>query len=318
MTASPFGYHLLKKDPLPILLERAPLAIRNRAAEHFLEEDSPVRQKLLADLYKDRQRERLIVSQQPDGLWPLAEKYTLEEQMRAMTFLQQLIRMTQMHDFSVTKEHIAAQKGLIALLKMQKPDGKFPLLLHHHGYALWLLVRFGLAGNPFVEKGFRWIAKRQRPDGGWLSPAIVPSGISLKTAKSGIWTTLMIFQAFNLHSRLRNSQTAQLAAEFVLNNFLEPNQTTLFPEPDAWNYLYTDYSESGLFRGGTLRFIEALAPNPDFQRHPKFKKALNWLLDLQFPDGLFPAIAGRSTEGDYHVTLRFISALKEIERVSNS
>jgi hypothetical protein len=96
--------------------------------------------------------------------------------------------------------------------------------------------------------------------------------------------------------------------------YLENNHTTLFPEPDAWSHLYIEYSENGLFRGGTP-LLEALAPLVEFHEHANFKKALNWLISQQMPSGLCPAIPGRSKEGDYQVTYRVISLLSEIDRI---
>ncbi|MBL7135372.1 MAG: terpene cyclase/mutase family protein [Candidatus Marinimicrobia bacterium] len=305
---------LLKIDPIPILLKKAPLPVRYAIAERFFPEETELLSKLQQEFQNYKPRVKLLNSQQPDGLWKLDKKYIIEERRKAMLFLQQLKNMAQLLDFGCTKEMPAIQKGIITLLKMQKSDGKFPLLYHHHGFALWLLVKYGLSGNPFVEKGFRWIAKRQRPDGGWLSASMVPSNVSVKSLKSGIWTTLFVCQAFSVHTRLRKSSTCQNASKFVLDNFLESNTTILFPEPDAWNYLYVDYTENGLFRGGTLRFVETLSNLPDTYDHPKSKKAVNWLIDNQLPSGLFPAIAGKSTQGDYNVTLRVITALKDMEK----
>lgn len=305
----------LKHDPLPVLLKKAPLPVRYATVQRFFVDDERLLANLKNDLEKYQPRVHLFETQQVDGMWEVTKKYQIEERNRAMSFLLQLQNMTKLLDFGCTRDLPAVQQGIIALLKTQKPDGKFPLLLHHHGYTLWLLAKYDLIGNPFVEKGFRWLAKRQRDDGGWISSSIIPAGMSLQTVKSGIWTTLMILHAFSVHSRLKNSDVSHNAAKYMLDNYLVPNHTTLFPEPDAWNYLYTDYSEDGIFRGGTLRFIEALAPLAEFHDHPNFKKAVRWLLDQQLPSGLFPAVAGKSKEGDYGVTLRFYAALKAIERV---
>jgi hypothetical protein len=306
---------LVKIDPIPILLERAPLPIRYFTAERFLSHDNELVEQLRRDLQFFKPRERLLATQQEDGLWKLNKNYKIEEQQKSMQFLLQLQNMMQLLDYGCTKDMPAIQRGLIAILKYQKPDGKFPLLQHHQGLTLWLLVRYGLAGNPFVEKGFRWLAKRQREDGGWLSPTMLATGESAKTARSGIWTTLVITQAFSAHSRLRNTETCQRAANFLLDVYLQQNHTTLFPEPDAWNHLYIDYSENGLFRGGTLRFLETLTPLPNYHSHPNFKKALDWLIGQQLPSGLWPAIAGRSKEGDYAVTFRVMVVLSEIDRI---
>ena len=308
---------MLKKDPVPTLLNKGPLPIRYITAQRFYPHDEELLNFLRAEILRFKPREQLLDTQLPDGLWKTTNKYQIEERNRAISYLLQLQKMTQLHDYGCTRDIPPIQRGIIALLKTQKPDGKFPLLLHHHGYTLWLLAQYDLIGNPFVEKGYRWLAKRQRSDGGWLSPAMVPSGVSIKTTKSGIWTTLFAFQAFSVHSRLRHSEVCRKAATFVLDNYLEKSHTTLFPEQDAWNFLYTDYSDNGLFRGGTLRFIEALAPLADYHSHPSFKKAVNWLLDLQMSSGLLPAVASTSKEGDFAVTLRFVTALKEMERTTS-
>lgn len=310
----PAWLKMLKRDPLPLLVEDAPLPVKYFSVERFLPEEHALLESLRQELQNYRPRVKLLNSQQADGLWQLHQNYPVEEQQKAMLFLLQLKNMGQLLSYGCSRDIPAIQRGIIALLKNQKPDGKFSLLLHHQGLALWILVSYGLAGNPFVEKGFRWLIKRQRQDGGWLSPTMLPEGESFKTARSGIWTTMIICQALSIHSRLRKSEVAQRAASFLLDNYLRPNHTTLFPEPDAWNYLYMDFTDNGMFRGGTLRFVEALLPIKETHTHPNFKKAIKWLIEQQLPSGLFPAIAGRSQQGDYGVTLRVLTVLKELEQ----
>ena len=309
--------YLLKNDPIPVLIKKAPLPIRYASVQRFSSTSYDLLDSLRDELVRYKPREVLLKTQMEDGSWKLEKNYKIEERNRAMSFLLQLKNMTQLFDYGCTKEMSQIQRGIIALLKTQKPDGKFPLLLHHHGYALWLLAQYKLIGNPFVEKGYRWLSKRQRSDGGWLSPSMVPTGTSLKKSKSGIWTSIFALQAYSVHSRLRHSETCKKAAIFVTDNFLEQSHTTLFPEKDTWNFLHTDYSDNGMFRGGTLRFIEALAPIAEMHTHPNLRKAINWLLEQQLNNGLLPSIAGKSKEGDYAVTLRFVTALQEMDKAEN-
>ena len=303
----------LKIDPLPVLIEQAPLPVSYSAAKSFLPRNTDLLERLGQNLIHYKPRVKLLNAQQPDGQWKLSTHFTVEEHQKAMLFLRQLQNMTELLHYGCTREMVPIQKGLIALLKNQKPDGKFPLLFHHQGQVLWLLARYGLAGNPFVEKGYRWLAKRQRPDGGWLSPSTVSSGKTLNNVRSSVWTTVIITQAFTNHSRHRKSTHTERSAQFLLENYLQSDTTALFPEPDAWNYLYNDFTDNGLFRGGTLRFLEALAPMSAVHAHPNFRKALDWLIDQQLPNGLFPHISGKDQQGSYEVTLRVMQVLNEID-----
>jgi len=302
----------LAQNPLPLLRDKAPLAVRYHTLQTFYPQEEDQIEQIAMQLQTHKERAQLINSQQDDGRWQLHKDYTIEEKQKAMLFLLQLKNMTKLLDLGCNKELDATKKGIIGLLKLQKPDGKFPLNLHHHGFALYLLSQYGLSANPFVEKGFRWISKRQREDGGWLSLSMLPEGESVKTARSCIWTSVIILQAFTNHTRLKKSTASSRSAEFVLESFLKTNTTTLFPQPDAWDHLYRNYTDNGLFRGGTLRFLEALAPLHETHDHRNFKKALDWLREQQLPSGLFPAIANRTKEGDYWVTYRVTKLLKTI------
>ena len=230
-----------------------------------------------------------------------------------MQFLQHLKNITKLHNFGDNLENEHVKKGLIALIKFQKIDGKFPLLLHHHGYALLLLSKFGLSGNPLVEKSYRWISKRQRPDGGWLSPTMVPKDAKADEVKSCVWTTMVIVQAFSHHSRLKNSDICKKGADFLLENYLSTDKPSLFPEPNAWDYLLPNFNDQGLFRGGTLRFLETLAPLRETHSHKNFQKAIEWLLNIQFSDGLFPAVANTSKKGDHMVSYKVLKLFKMLD-----
>ncbi len=306
----------LARNPIPLLLDKAPLAVQYHTMRTIYPQEQEKIEQIASRLQQNKEREQLINAQQDNGRWQLQKDFKIEEKQKAMLFLLQLKNMTKLLDLGCDTELDAIKKGIIGLLKLQKPDGKFPLNLHHHGFTLYLLSQYGLSANPFVEKGFRWIIKRQREDGGWLSLSMLPEGESVKAAGSCIWTSVIVLQAFTHHTRLKKSSASNRAAEFVLDSFLKTNTTTLFPQPDAWDHLYLNYSDNGLFRGGTLRFLEALAPLEESHGHRNFKKALDWLLAQQLPSGLFPAFANRSEDGDYWVTYRAIKLLKTIENTT--
>jgi len=305
--------HRLKADPLPTILDRAPANVKYMALKEFRYKETELIEELRQKIESDTTRQKLIDSMDEDGQWSMDEQYSIEERHRAMQFLLQLKNLTKLFNYGDRLEHDHIKKGLIALIKFQKADGKFPLLLHHHGYALLLLSKYGLSGNPLVEKSFRWISKKQRHDGGWLSSTMIPKNGDPETVKSCVWTTMVIVQAFSNHSRLRNSDVCKKGAQFILDSYLDVEPPSLFPEPNAWDFLLPNFNDQGMFRGGTLRFLETLLPLKELHEHKNFQKAVDWLLSIQFGDGLFPAIANTSIKGDHSVSLKVLKIFKQLD-----
>lgn len=309
--------HRMKADPLPVILDRAPANVKYLALKEFRYKEHELIEELKSKVETDPNRLKLLSEQDADGHWSTEEHFSIEERQKAMQFLLQLKNLTKLFNYGDTLENENVKRGLISLIKFQKVDGKFPLLLHHHGYALLLLSKFGLSGNPLVEKSFRWISKKQRPDGGWISSTQIPEGANADEVKSCVWTTMVIVQAFGNHSRLKNSDVCTKGAQFLLENYLSISKPNLFPEPNAWDYLLPNFNDMGMFRGGTLRFLEALEPLKFTHDHKSFKKAIDWLLSVQFSDGLFPAIANISKQGDHMVSYKVLKLFKKLDSEIN-
>ena len=302
----------LKADPIPVILDRAPANVKYLTLKEFRYKDHELIEELKTKIEDDKNRQKILDDQDENGYWSIEEHFTIEERQKSMQFLQQLKNLTKLYYYGDTLENENVKKGLISLIKFQKIDGKFPLLLHHHGYALLLLSKFGLSRNPLVEKSFRWISKKQRADGGWLSSTMIPEGADADNLKSCVWTTMVITQAFSIHSRLKNSEVCHKGANFLLENYLSVESPNLYPEPNAWDYLLANFNDTGLFRGGTLRFLETLLPLTHTHQHKSFKKAIEWMLNIQFSDGLFPAIANISKQGDHMVSYKVMKIFKKL------
>ncbi|MCF7884969.1 MAG: terpene cyclase/mutase family protein [Candidatus Marinimicrobia bacterium] len=312
MTQTKDFSHILRIDPLSSLIEDAPVPLKFRIIKYFHPEDKENLSQLQKERKNNKRRTQLFKSQLEDGSWKLDTDYKIDKKKKAMSFLKQLQNLTELLYLGENSQSETIKKALIKLIKYQKEDGKFPLAHHHQGYALWLLAQYGLAGNPIVEKGYRWLIKRQRKDGGWISPVMKMSEDVSGDVTSCLWTSIIITQAFSAHSRLKNSENARQAAQFIADHYLYKNHTSLFPEDDAWDFLYTNHTENGMFRGGTLKFCEALAPLNYMHSNKNFQKAIKWLKDIQLESGLFPAKAGHDEQGDYHVTFRVLKVLDMI------
>jgi len=304
---------ILKIDPLPQILENGSPAVKYLATKYFYPSNQQKLNLLKNKIKQNQNRNKLLQEMDEDGHWEPDENYSIEKKKKAIAFQKQLQNLTQLLYLGADNESESIKKALIRLIKYQKQDGKFPLSLAHHGYALWLLAQYGLATNPIVERGYRWLVKRQREDGGWISSIMKTSADLSDNTSSCLWTTVIITQAFSNHTRLKNSNTTKKAADFLTDHFLYKNHTSLFPEKEAWDYLYTDHTEKGMFRGGMLRYCEALAPLKHIQDNDSLQEGINYLSSSQLDNGLFPAKINSDTTGDYHVTFRVLKLLDQLQ-----
>ena len=306
--------HVLKADPVPYLLEKAPPHIRYHVLTKLFgwsDEDGEL-DELLRECWGVPEFRRIISGLNDDGLWEPKEQFSSEQRQFGIQFLTQVQRLHELLDLGGSREVDEIQQGIVALMKMQHSDGKFPLFFQHQGYALWVLMKYGMQGNPFVDRGLRWLLRRQREDSGWLHTVQIPSGEDKEEYPSCIWTTCHALWPLVYHNVYVKDNRTIAGVRFLLEHFLQKNHTNFFNSPDAWDYLYIGHDDNGPFRGGTLKMLE-IAVEAGFDISNKVvKKASHWIRDQQLGNGLFPAVAGRDEEGDFMVTVRALNMLRKL------
>jgi len=304
---------VLTQDPVPYLLDRVPPHIRYHLYTDVFErhEQSSSLQDVKEQAQSTDEFQRMVNQQKDDGLWPARKQFRQEKQQAGIQFFSQVIALHYLLYLGATKEHPAVQKGIVALMKMQREDGKFLLFYQHQGYALWVLMQYHMQGNPHVDRGLRWLLRRQRDDGGWLHTVQIPAKQSRENHPSCIWTTCHAIWPMVHHNVYAKNEQVTKGIDYLLDNFLQPNYTNFFHPAESWDYLYIGHDESGCFRGGTLKVLEIAAAAGYTRTNKTIKKALNWLKDQQLGNGLFPALAGKDTQGDYMVTLRVLNVIKK-------
>ncbi len=254
--------------------------------------------------------QRILRTQIKDGTWAVkapAKPVGAHNQMVLVGLLEKLSALAES----------GAQRGwpqitlsIQALVSLQQPDGRFPLLYHHHAAIGSLLISYGLIRNPTVHKAAHWILERQRDDGGWLHPHMAGKG---KSPPSCLWTTAEVMAFLTRYPTMRIKPKLQTAGEFLLANALEANTTALLPDAGAWNVLQTGSRGTQLFQGGTLKVLDSLSRAGFSPAHKTFKKLYRWLLEQQLPSGLFPGIVGRDGSGDSIVTVRVLELIQRVE-----
>ena len=242
-----------------------------------------------------------------DGTWPAGIR-SAEDSGRQMEFIASLENLHAMAQLGGQHGWPSVLRGLRGLLLKQYPDGRFPGLYHHHASAGTLLMAVGMARSPAIHRAAHWIADRQREDGGWLHPHM-----PTRKNASCIWTTVEVLAFLSKYRTTTIKENLGNATEFVLSRALQPGTTTLLPGTESWNHLAVGTRGDGLFMGGTLKALEGLSFAGATPADARFKKLYTWLIEQQLPNGLFPAIAGKDTDGDPMVTARCLAVIKQVE-----
>ncbi len=306
---------VLKVNPIPKILDSGKPAdilsvhlnilVIDRKTEHFRKLEKAVNhQEKLQKLFRDQAKfsdEKLEISK------------SKTEVQEGLHFHKQLSLTHHLMQLGGRRYYGPVRDVILALMKYQREDGRFPLLYHHHAHACWLLLKLGLEGNRILDRAIFWIVNRQREDGGWLHRSMTPTGKEYENVESCLWTTAEVLQMLTHRNIYVSKDVSKQACEFLLDRVLYKNSTSFFTSEDTWDHLATSIKGNAMFLGGTLKVLESVVRcgyNPTDQR---VKKMYNWLLDQQMDNGLFPAIAGKIPIASYSVTVRALEVVKMLE-----
>lgn len=305
---------VLPTNPIQKIFRRGQIGAQLRLLAVLEGEWTPeleeVRKQLRMVAYDSKPVKQIQRAQNRDGSWPVPAS---GQPVGAARQLELIGLLENLHALAVLGGHRSwpgVRRGIRAMLAHQHADGRFPLLYHHHAAIGGLLISLGLVRNPAVHRAAHWIAERQREDGGWLHPHMAGNR---KSPPSCIWTTAEVLDFLTRYATFKIKAGLQAAGEFLLKHALEPNTTTLLPDPQAWDTLDIGSKGVQLFQGGTLRVLEGLTRAGFNPSDSTFKKLYSWLLEQQLGNGYFPRVTGRDTEGDALVTVRALQVIRRVE-----
>ena len=289
---------------MPILLDAAPLPVRFFLLRDIV--DGSEGQDLAAlqkNLRKHQPRRRILGAQDAKGLWPL-DKQALALPPEKQATLQLLTQMEQLHelrDLATTGKQEKALLGMREVIRILA-EQEIQLRLHHQTQAIDLSIHYDLEGNPIIKDLIREILSRQNKDGGWSSLA--------SEKESCLWTTLYLLNTLADSSFFKTNKALRKGLEYVLEHLLRPDVSTLLPGMQAWDTLTRGGSGLSLITGGSLRVLELHWKLEPGQRNARTNKLVDWLLDVQLKNALWPGIVGRDTHGDHMVTFQVLRTLK--------
>jgi hypothetical protein len=296
----------LRFDPLEPLLASGDPVICYFAKRDLLKEPvSPI--DVLWDL---PEAQRLLRKQRSDGSWVSGShrgevssvKYALIETWRQFRVL--------IEQYEFHRTHLAIARAAEFLFSCQTEEGDIRGILanqyapYYTGAILYLLIRAGYSEDPRVEKGLRWLLEVRQDDGGWVigSPGLVgiphlswrdvcaltsdanrPTMRAFDRSKPfSAAGTGMVLRAFAVHPAYQKAAETLAAARLLKSKFFQPDNWSWYRHPDHWIRFQYPFWWTNLVSG--LDSLSRMGWSPEDE---DVRRALQWLVDHQQPDGLW-------------------------------
>lgn len=296
-----------KKNPIQVLLNAAPLPIRYQLFTDILEDKtSDDFLALQKNLRKHQPRRKRFSEQNADGLWPLDGKTTglTDLQVQTLQLLRQLEVLHELLEYSVTHKQEKTLLGMREVLR-SLAEKDLPLRLHHQTQAIFLAIVYELEGSPIIKTLVRELISRQNSDGGWSSLA--------DEDQSCYWSSQFLLWTLGQSKNFRKNRALKKGLKYLEAGLLQDTGNKLLPGMQVWDTLISGNSGLSVISGGTLRYLETIQLIDPTNSERKTYKLLDWLIEAQLKNGLWPSIVNRDKQGDFGVTIRVLKVLKHFQ-----
>jgi len=289
----------LRIDAVPVLLASGDEAIAYFTRRDLLNESvEPIR-----FVWELPAPQKMLRKQLADGSWKYpgrkTEVYPEYHHSLLETFKQFRI-LVQRYEF--IREHSATLKAAEYLFSCQTGEGDIRGMIgnqyatYYTGAILALLIKAGYEDDPRTEKGIQWLLSMRQDDGGWVIPLITRNldaetinRITSQYAEplepdrtkpfSHNWTN-MVLQAFAAHPRYRVSKEAKLAGTLLKSRFFKPDVYPSYRDAGYW-------VRFAFWWSNLLMALDSLSLIGFTREDADIRKALDWFIDNQEPDGLW-------------------------------
>ncbi|MCX6013596.1 MAG: hypothetical protein NTV30_09375, partial [Chloroflexi bacterium] len=251
---------------------------------------------------------KILRKQQPDGSWKHAgnkldsKHYSLVETWKVLRYL--------IDQYEFKKEHPAIGKSCEYIFSFQTGEGDIRGILanqyapYYTSALMYLLIKAGYAGDPRIERGFRWLLDMRQNDGGWVigSPGMLNiPGLTRdeindltsnrtretqrafdKTKPFSAAGTGMVIRAFTVHPFWRKSEEAIKAANLLKSMFFRKDNWPSYEHPDNWIRFQFPFWWTNI-----VSALDSMSLMGIPMEDADIKNALQWLIDHQQSNGLW-------------------------------
>ncbi len=303
-----------------------------------LDESDPRVEKTAEECRVFPRRKKLLETLRPDGTWPISRERRLAEEKGfgppvGWTYIMMLRNLYELAEYRTAIDEGYVRQTFEKILSWQSPEGYIPGPTHdfypdtpYNGYALRMMLKFGMQKDSRVQKLIKWLVKMQRPDGGWVIPLLqdlkyfLPyramdmatfhkkvarvigmdnySPSDYYAAPSCIWTTMMVVRGFAQSFELGSLPETKRGADYFLDRFFKRNYYSSFYRSDEnWTKLkYPTYFGSGMC---ALDILTWLGYGADDSR---IQKPIDWMLRMRMQDGFWRQSDRPHPERDQYIT----------------
>lgn len=289
----------LSSDPTSPLISSG-----NRAVGYFVKRDL-LEEKVesISRIWQLPEVLAILKKQEPDGSWPYPGRKAVSYPRHHHSLLETWKRFRLLVDrYEFTNEHPAAKKAADFIFSCQTEDGDIREFLanqyatYYTGAVMATLIKAGYEDDPRIERGFKWLLSMRQNDGGWTIPILTRKfdrktmyKLTSQYAKpvqpdqtkpfSHNWTD-MVLRAFAAHPRYRKSKEAKTAADLLKSRFFQADSYSSYRAASYWvRFLF--------WWPNLVTALDSLSLIGYPEDDQDIKKALNWLVQNQEPNGLW-------------------------------
>lgn len=232
-----------------------------------------------------------------------------------------------LHDFGVPGSNPHIRKAVELIYSSQAKDGCFK---HYFGkklpcasaYSAGLLLAFGEKNDERTRKGLDYLLSIQRLDGGWLHGLNALPGAAKEDLKSCPHATLHALWVMSFDEKLKRSEPAARALEFVLRHW-----ETKLPLPEQPGMGFGIGSRFAnlkypLIGYHILAYASILARFPEARKDKRLKDVARRILAKRNEDGRFMAESlfkhfadfefGKKNQPSKWITLHALRIIKQV------